>query len=95
MKLHLYLVCQGTRTIYRQRQELNILQQRVSTLTDTELRILIREWKNEMPEIGETIITGRLHASGHYVQRTRIRRAIRDIDPLNAALRGPGGLTSC
>ena len=33
-------------TIYRQRQELNILQQRVSTLTDTELRILIREWKN-------------------------------------------------
>ena len=80
-------------TIYRRRQELNILQQRVSTLTDAELRILIREWKNEMPEIGETIITGRLHASGYYVQRTRIRRAIRDVDPLNAALRGPGGMT--
>ena len=32
-----------------------------------------------MPEIGETIITGRLHASGQYVQRTRIRRAIRDV----------------
>ena len=47
-----------------------------------------------MPNIGVTIITGRIHVVGHHVQREGIRQALRRVDPLSAALQAPGGLTS-
>ena len=39
-----------------------------------------------MPTIGETLVIGRLHASGHSVTRERVRCAIRTVDPLNTSL---------
>ena len=80
-------------TIFRRRRELNIPPRR-STLSDEELMRLIVTWKMEMPNIGVSIITGRIHACGHHVQRERIRQAVRSVDPLSAALQAPGGLTS-
>ena len=80
-------------TIYRRRQEFNLPTRR-DTLSDTELRQLIVAWKTEMPNIGVTMITGRVLASGHHVRRERIRQVIRRVDPLSTALRAPSGLTS-
>ena len=50
-------------TIYRRRREFNISERR-STLTDLQLNELIRSWKSEMSNVGETLVMGRLHASG-------------------------------
>ncbi len=80
-------------TIYRRRCDFNMLTLNTSTLTDAELRELIRNWKLEMPAIGETLVVGRLHASGVFVTRERVRCAIRSVDPLNTSLRSPHGLT--
>ena len=81
-------------TIYRRRRDFNMLDSsRNANLADSQLRDLIRGWKHEMPMIGETLILGRLHASGLYVQRQRVRQAIREVDPLNTALRAPHGLS--
>ena len=44
-----------------------------------------------MPNIGVTMITGRILASGHHVRRERIRQVIRRVDPLSTALRAPSG----
>lgn len=80
-------------TIYRRRRDFNMLELSRSTLTYSQLKVLIRNWKLEMPTIGESLVIGRLHASGHYVQRDRVRHALRAVDPLNTALRSPHGLT--
>jgi len=80
-------------TIYRRRQEYTMLGERRDTLTDIELRSLLRDWRREMPEIGQSMVIGRLHSMGFHVQRERVRVAIRTVDPLNTALRAPGALT--
>lgn len=79
-------------TIYRRRRDFNMVDSSRNTITDPQLRELIRDWKHEMPMVGETLIIGRLQASGLYVQRNRVRNAIRAVDPLNA-LRAPHGLS--
>lgn len=80
-------------TVYRRRRQFGMEEPRRSTLTDSQLRALVRAWKSEMPAVGETMVIGRLHASGHYVPRERVRRAIHAVDPLNTAFRSPHGLT--
>ena len=80
-------------TIYRRRCNFNMLGLARNTVTDAQLRTMIREWKSEMPAIGETLVVGRLHASGVFVTRERVRCAIRAVDPLNTALQAPRGLT--
>jgi hypothetical protein len=80
-------------TIYRRRCNFNMLGLARNTVTDAQLRTMIREWKSEMPAIGKTLVVGRLHASGVYVTRERVRCAIRAVDPLNTSLQAPRGLT--
>ena len=80
-------------TVYRRRREFNMLDSSRTPLTDSQLRELIRDWKHEMPTVGETLIIGRLHASGIYVRRHRVRQAICEVDPLSTALRAPHGLS--
>ncbi len=48
---------------------------------------------SETPTIGVSMVTGRLRALGYKVSRDRIRKALRDADPLSSALRWTGGLT--
>ena len=64
-----------------------------STLSDDELSELIVEMHSESPTIGVSMVTGRLRAKGYRVSRERIRKALRDADPLSSALRWTGGLT--
>jgi len=46
-----------------------------------------------MPELGQSMVIGRLHSMGFHVQRERVRVAIRAVDPLNTALHAPRVLT--
>lgn len=52
------------------------------------------QMQEESLAMGEVLILGRLRARQLTVTRERVRRAIREIDPLSVALRGPRGLTA-
>ena len=47
---------------------------------------------SQLPEMGESIVWGRLRSMGYIVTRQRVRRAIRSTDPMSVALRWRGGL---
>ena len=64
-----------------------------STLDDAELQKLVVQIHSESPSLGESMMCGRLRASGYKVSRERIRNVMRSTDPLGAALRWPGGAT--
>ena len=51
--------------------------------SDEDLEQRVRDIKREMPDIGERIISGVLHAKGVCVQRHRLRSAIHSVDPVN------------
>ena len=74
-------------TVYRRREEYNLLDDPSNTLNDDELKDLLREIKREHPNLGQTMILGLLRARGYCVSRARVRDAIRQIDPLSTALR--------
>ena len=81
-------------TIYRRRHEFGLLSDPYTTIDDGQLRSTIRDLRTQFPEIGESIMWGHLRAMRFHVQRERVRRALREIDPLNTALRWRGILTS-
>lgn len=74
-------------TVYRRRAEYNLLADPVNTLSDNELKNLLRRIRREHPNIGQTIIIGIIRAQGYHVSRVRVRDAIQQIDPLSTALR--------
>ena len=80
-------------TIYRRRQEFGLLGDPQNTLSDGELRTAIRELRRELPELGESMVWGRLRSMGFTVTRQRVRNAIHADDPLQTALRWRGRLT--
>ncbi len=73
-------------TLFRRRVEFGMLHQG-QTIQDDELLRLLREMRSEFPEMGEVMVSGRLRALGYSIVRDRVRRAIRETDPLNTALR--------
>ena len=62
-------------------------------VSDADLQSLIRDFRIDYPEIGESMAAGLLRSRGYRVTRARIRSALRSEDPLSSALRWPGGLT--
>lgn len=64
-----------------------------SDLSDEDLTAMIREFRQDNPDVGESMAAGLLRARGYRVVRSRIRNALRSSDPLSAALRWPGGIT--
>ena len=42
--------------------------------------------RREMPNLGEVLVIGQLHAMGYAVSRQRVRNAIHATNPLNTAL---------
>jgi len=57
------------------------------TLGDSGLRRFITELRRESPNVGEVIVLGQLRSSGVRVPCKRVRRMIRETDPINTALR--------
>ena len=79
-------------TIYRRRQEYGLLNTPTTNITDDELQAIIHQMHSQLPEMGESIVWGRLRSMGYIVTRQRVRRAIHSTDPISVALRWGGGL---
>lgn len=81
-------------TIYRRRLEYGLRDTRVENITDAALRSVLLHVQREFPAMGEVMVWGRLQSMGFVVRRERLRRAIRELDPLHTALRWRGHLTN-
>ena len=55
---------------------------------------LLQQFHREMPNMGETLVIGRLRSLGYVITRQRVRDAIHATDPLNTLFRWRGILTS-
>ena len=60
--------------------------------SDQELLQLVEDINKQLPYLGEVMVMGRLRSMGYYVTRSRLRLAIRDVDPINRALRWGGNV---
>lgn len=56
------------------------------SLTLTEVKGHVGEMRQQFPNMGESMVIGRLRAMGYSVTRDHVRQAIRETDPLNTAL---------
>ena len=74
-------------TIYRLRRELNMLGN-LQSISDAELILTLREIRRNYPATGEVMVLGHLRSLGYRVNRDRVRRAMRTIDPIPRGLRG-------
>ena len=79
-------------TVYRRRLEFGMTGNDGTNITDAELRVVLRQLRLELPSLGQTLAWGRLRSMGFKVQRDRVRKAMREIDPLHNALRWRGEL---
>ena len=77
-------------TIYRRRREYDMLEEAPRSMTANELTQFVEELRTQLPDIGETLVIGRLQSLGYHVPRERVRQSIRSTDPLNTALRWHG-----
>ena len=66
--------------IYSHIHKERIIYTRHSTITTRDLKAAITEIKEAHPESGEVMITGHLRQRGLFVQRERIRNALREVD---------------
>ena len=57
-----------------------------SLLSDSELSLIIQRIHSEHPQLGQTMVWGRLRSMGFIVTRERVRHTIRTTDPLHTAL---------
>ena len=81
-------------TLYRRRRAYGLVFEGDIVPDDQLLKELLRLIKLNYPELGQTLLLGRLRAMGFRVTRSRLREMVRAQDPLNTSLRLPGGLTS-
>lgn len=61
--------------------EYGINYERFSGLTQTEVEIEVESVKNSHPNSGEVMVQGHLTCKGIHVQREKVRKAIRAVDP--------------
>lgn len=73
-------------TIYRRRVEYGITSSG-SNLSDGDLMSILQQISSEQPAMGETMMWGRLKSMGFHVTRSQLRVAIREVDPIQRALR--------
>ena len=80
-------------TIYRRRQELDMLEDPVEEINEDDLCSVLREMCNNFPAMGEVMALGQLRSMGYKVKRDNVRAATRATDPPNTALCGLRGIT--
>ncbi len=80
-------------TVFRRRREFHMVNTG-EPITISDLVTLLREMRMEFPDMGQTIVLGRLRSQGFSVTRDRVRQGIRRTDPINTALRGLAGAIS-
>jgi len=62
------------------------------SISDDELLVVLRHLRSDTPSMGQTVVWGRLRSMGFRCTRERVRRAMRENDPLHTALRWRGQL---
>ncbi len=72
-------------TIYRRRAEYEMLSEPSQPVSHDRLTQIIQDLRRELPDIGQSMVAGRLQAMGIQVSRERIRETIRRTDPLNSS----------
>lgn len=77
-------------TVYRRRAEFGLLVDPQASISSSDLNSIVHTMRSEHPEIGETIVWGRLRSLGYQVTRERVRNALHQTDPLSSALRWRG-----
>lgn len=74
-------------TIHRWRVEYGMIFEPSQSVNDDELMEILDQIRQELPDLGQSMLAGRLRAMGLHVTRERVREAIRRSDPINTALR--------
>ena len=74
-------------TIYHRRVEFGLLIDPERCISNSDLNSIVHTMRSEHPEVGETIVWGRLRSLGYRVTRERVRSALHQTDPLSSALR--------
>ena len=75
-------------TMFRMRSDLGLTDDcKFSQITDSELKSLVLNIKEEFPDCGERIVMGAIRSKGLRVQRHRVRSIIHEVDPINTPLR--------
>lgn len=74
-------------TIWRRLQEHGIQIDRFSSISDEELNEIVREIYADHPHCGVSMMLGHLRSRNIFIQRYRVRLALKQIDPANSALR--------
>lgn len=80
-------------TLFRRRVEFQMVSDPSRRVGDAELRTILSTIRQQLPHVGEKMVSGRLRSLGYHVTRERLRQAIRDTDPINCALRWQGVLS--
>ena len=69
-------------TVYKAMTEYNLIQQsRYTNISETDIRHAVSSIKGRHPNAGEVMLEGHLRAEGIHVQRSKVRKAIHDLDP--------------
>ena len=58
-----------------------------SDITDEDLRSIVSDIQQEMPDIGQSMLRGVLIARGIHVSTVRLRECLSELDPINSVLR--------
>ena len=74
-------------TVYRRRIQYGMFFEPSQSVSDSQLMDIVHHLREEVPDLGQAILAGRLRSMGLHVTRDRLRNAIRRSDPLNTALR--------
>ena len=80
-------------TVYRRRVAYGLLNEPSSAISDEDLTTLVRQTIAQHPCVGQSFIWGVIRSQGYSVTRERVRRTIRQCDPINTTLRWGGVLT--
>ena len=81
-------------TLYRRREEFGMLSSSQQSISDRELQEHVRRIRSDSPYVGESMILGRLRSLSIRASRERVWHAVREVDPLNTALRWGRNLSS-
>ena len=83
----------STSTVRRRMREFGItVRSTYSLINDHQLNTLVRELQNQYPNCGYRLMKGHLAAMGHRIQESRIRDALRRVDPLGVMSRWIQGI---
>ena len=75
---------------FRRRLELGLADDPTTVISDDELSDFITDMLTVTPDVGQSLVLGRLRSMGYKVTRERVRAALRLNSPLSRALRWPG-----